>query len=41
MNYNLDTIELQIKCKSKGMDYVQFKNHLSQVVEMGELLLRT
>ena len=40
MEYKLNTIELQTKCKSKGMDYIQFKNHLNQVIEMGELLFK-
>lgn len=38
MNYNLDTTNLQRKCKNSGMDYIQFKSHLQQVIDMAELL---
>lgn len=40
MEYKLNTHELQVRCKRKGMDYIQFKNHLNQVIEMGELLFK-
>lgn len=38
MKYQLNDSELKLKCKNKGMDYIQYKAHLQQVIDMAELL---